>query len=234
MKYSPFLFAVTHVPVLSVFTHPPLIRVDGVPSLGWHDTVAFLSIPVFLTFSQIVSMNLMQPKSDDPQQQQANVILKVLPFMVGWFALNVPAALGVYWVVNNVVTTASTLYVRSIMPKIEPVSGGSGSAAAATSVTESTRFNPTPMNERAAGFGRASSDSGEIMKTITPIDAEIVEDFDDGVDENMGPDVPAAPTGKVRHDHNLLIFYLVTSFQAWQLTAFYSIQRGKKKKRRKD
>jgi YidC/Oxa1 family membrane protein insertase len=177
-------------------------RVDGVPSLGWHDTVAFLSIPVFLTISQIISMNLMQPKSDDPQQQQANVILKVLPFMVGWFALNVPAALGVYWVVNNVVTTASTLYVRSIMPKIEPVTGGGGGgAAASSSVMESTRFNPTPMNERAAGFGRASSDSGDMMKTITPIDAEIVEDFDDGADEDMGPDIPAAPTGKVSYEN---------------------------------
>lgn len=139
-------------------------------------------------------MNLMQPKSDDPQQQQANVILKVLPFMVGWFALNVPAALGVYWVVNNVVTTASTLYVRSIMPKIEPVSGGAGSAAVSSSVMESTRFNPTPMNERATGFSRASSDAGDMMKTITPIDAEIV---DDGGDEDMGPDIPAASTGKV-------------------------------------
>jgi YidC/Oxa1 family membrane protein insertase len=178
--------------------------VEGVPSLGWHDTIAFISIPVFLTISQIISMNLMQPKSDDPQQQQANVILKVLPFMVGWFALNVPAALGVYWVVNNVVTTASTLYVRSIMPKIEPVSGGSSGAVASSSVMESSRFNPTPMNERASGFGRATSDSGDTMKTITPIDAEIVEE--DGMDEDMGPDISAAPTGK----------------------------RGKKKKRRKD
>lgn len=122
--------------------------------------------------------------------------------MVGWFALNVPAALGVYWVVNNVVTTASTLYVRSIMPKIEPVTGGGGGgAAASSSVMESTRFNPTPMNERAAGFGRASSDSGDMMKTITPIDAEIVEDFDDGADEDMGPDIPAAPTGKVSYEN---------------------------------
>lgn len=133
-------------------------------------------------------MNLMQPKSDDPQQQQANVILKVLPFMIGWFALNVPAALGVYWVVNNIVTTATTLYVRNTMPKIEPVSGGA--AAASTSVMDATTtsFNPTPMNERAVGFG-ASSDDEEVMTTITPIDAEIVgEDGEDG----------AATKGKVR------------------------------------
>ena len=67
-----------------------------------------------------------------------------------------------------------------------------------SSVMESSRFNPTPMNERASGFGRATSDSGDTMKTITPIDAEIVEE--DGMDEDMGPDISAAPTGKVSYD----------------------------------
>ena len=164
--------------------------VDGVPSLGWHDTIAFLSIPVFLTISQVISMNIMQPKTDDPQAQQANVILKVLPFMVGWFALNVPSALGIYWVINNIVTTSSTMYVRSTMPTVDPIAAGGGAAAASAPVMEaqSTNFNPTPMNERAVGFGW-SSDGEDVMTTITPIDAEIVS-------EEGGPDVQAAPKAK--------------------------------------
>ena len=137
-------------------------------------------------------MNLMQPKSDDPQQQQANVILKVLPFMIGWFALNVPAALGVYWVVNNIVTTASTLYVRSNMPKMEPV-GGDGAAAASVMESSTVDFNPTPMNDKAVGFGGADMPDG--MTTITPIDAEIVDDGAPAVDGLLGPDIPAAPGG---------------------------------------
>ena len=141
-------------------------------------------------------MNLMQPKSDDPQQQQANVILKFLPFMIGWFALNVPAALGVYWVVNNVVTTASTLYVRNTMPKIEPV-GGDGTAAATMQSSTTVDFNPTPMNERAVGFGSSSSsDDGDVMTTITPIDAEIVSDDNTAGDGLLGPDIPPAPGSK--------------------------------------
>mmetsp|Transcript_22077 Transcript_22077/g.53466 ORF Transcript_22077/g.53466 Transcript_22077/m.53466 type:complete len:428 (+) Transcript_22077:138-1421(+) len=166
--------------------------VDGVPSLGWEDTIAFLSIPIFLTISQVISMNLMQPKSDDPQQQQANVILKVLPFMIGWFALNVPSALGIYWVVNNIVTTATTLYVRNTMPKVEAVGGGSAAASVMEATT--TDFNPTPMNERAVGFG-GSSDGGDVMTTITPIDAEVVADDASAVLGN-GPDLPMAPKGK--------------------------------------
>ena len=168
------------------------------PPLGWEHTIAFLSIPVFLTISQVISMNLMTPKSDDPQQAQANVILKVLPFMVGWFALNVPAALGIYWVINNIVTTATTLYIRSSMPKMEPVAGGAATMTSSTTTT-TTNFNQTPMNERAVGFGGRGADSGDGMKTITPVvDAEIVsqEDFANvGGDDML--DLPAAPTGKV-------------------------------------
>lgn len=163
--------------------------VDGVPSLGWEDTIAFASIPIFLTISQVISMNLMQPKSDDPQQQQTNVILKILPLMIGWFALNVPSALGIYWVVNNIVTTASTLYVRNSMPKPD-IQASSGSGAAVMEA-RATDFNPTPMNERAVGFGGESGDS-EGMKTITPIDAEIVPG--DAAENTGGPDIPSAPT----------------------------------------
>ena len=165
--------------------------------------MAFLSIPIFLTISQVISMNLMQPKSDDPQQQQANVILKVLPFMVGWFALNVPAALGIYWVVNNLVTTATTLYIRNTMPTMEIIGGGSGSSGTTTTkATTTTNFNPTPMNERAVGFGgRSDSGSGEGgMKTITPaIDAEIVDDAGEYATVGGGEDtldLPAASSGK--------------------------------------
>lgn len=170
--------------------------VDGVPSLGWEDTVAFLSIPLFLTISQVVSMNLMQPKTDDPQQQQANIVLKILPFMIGWFALNVPAALGIYWVVNNIVTTATTLYVRSTMSKVEPLSRGGGATASSTVIDASaTTFNATPMNERAVGFGSTSEDSEDIMTTITPMDAEIIEDDLASVGFD-GPDIPQAPKSK--------------------------------------
>lgn len=181
--------------LICVFANLLYSRVDGVPSLGWDDTIAFLAIPVFLVISQFISMQLMQPKSDDPQQQQANVILKVLPFMIGWFALNVPAALGVYWVVNNIVTTASTLYVRSTMPKIEPV-GGDG---AAVSVMEANTvdFNPTPMNERAVGFGGSSNNDSEVMTTITPMDAEIVSDDASAGESLRGPDITPAPGSKV-------------------------------------
>ena len=155
---------------------------DGVPSLGWHDTVAFLILPVLLVVSQFVSMELMQPKtaSGDSAQQQSNAILKVLPLMIGWFSLNVPAALCVYWFVNNVITTGLSLFIRSNMPVAEM----STSAASSTSSSTPKAAIFTPPREKPSGFGSSdsfSSSSGGI-KTLTKqqqqqpiVDAEVIE-----------------------------------------------------------
>ena len=63
------------------------------------------------TTSYAPSLQLLQlmqpPKNDDPNAPDANAILKFLPLMIGYFSLNVPAALGIYWVANNFITTVS-------------------------------------------------------------------------------------------------------------------------------
>ena len=164
-----------------------IARIDGTPSLGWDDTLAFLVLPAFLVVSQFVSMELMQPKSTDPQQQQSNAILKVLPLMIGWFSLSVPAALSVYWVTNNIVTTASTLWIRSMMPPPVPKSGAaSGGSSAATMSTPQSIF--TPLREKPAGFGdqrtASSAMNADGVKPITVMDAELVDDDDDDDDDD--------------------------------------------------
>jgi YidC/Oxa1 family membrane protein insertase len=134
--------------------------------MGWENTIPFLILPVFLVISQFVSMQLMQPKSDDPQQQQANIILKALPIMIGWFALNVPSALCIYWVVNNIVTTATTLLIRNAM-QTDMVVSASG-AVSSTPPPPSSPFAPPPMRDRPAGFGSTLIDDGEV-KPLTPV-----------------------------------------------------------------
>lgn len=161
--------------------------VDGAPSLGWSDTISFLILPVFLVISQFISMELMTPKD---QQQQGNFVLKLLPLMIGWFSLNVPAALCLYWVTNNIVTTATSLIIRNSMPKLEPVSAGGGSAVA--SPPEAKVFTPPPIREKPAGFSSPSS-SPDGVTPITAIDAEIVDsnDNEDETPEGMGTEEPA-------------------------------------------
>lgn len=101
-----------------VSPHEPLCRKPsarfptGAPKFGWHDTLCYLTLPILLVISQYASTQLLTPKSDDPAQQQSQAILKFLPLMIGWFSLNVPSGLGLYWITNNVVTTATTLLIR--------------------------------------------------------------------------------------------------------------------------
>ena len=147
--------------------------VDGAPSLGWDDTAAFLTIPVILVISQFLSMQLMQPKVEGQEQP---AILKVLPLMIGWFSLNVPAALGIYWVANNFITTAISMQIRSGI-NMEPVAPSGGSASGIIDTPTTSAFTPAPMREKPSGFGDSgvSASSSSEVTPITPIDAEVVE-----------------------------------------------------------
>ncbi|KAL7569257.1 hypothetical protein ACA910_016809 [Epithemia clementina (nom. ined.)] len=161
------------------------------PSLGWDDTIAFLILPVLLVVSQFAAMELMQPKGDAAQQQN-NIVLKILPVLIGWFALNVPAALSVYWFVNNIVTTTISVAVRSSL-KFEPVSVG-GSATAVKTEPTPTIF--APPREKPAGFGQTPTVSPaqkDAVKPITVIDA-VVEEDDDEEDEDETEETSSEPT----------------------------------------
>ena len=96
---------------------------DGVPRLGWEDTLAYLTIPVILVATQTLSLQLLGSfdaidESKDDQKNVANA-LRFLPLMIGWFALNAPSGLGLYWVFNNVLTTLSTVTVKKLVEQAE-------------------------------------------------------------------------------------------------------------------
>merc|ERR1712232_802994 len=144
--------------------------VNGAPSLGWDDTLAFLTIPVILVLSQFASMQIMTPKVEGQEQP---AFVKFLPLLIGYFSLNVPAALGIYWVANNFITTALTMQIRSGIKMPEPVTSAGGGAVLDA---EPTAFTPATLGEKPAGFGASSWDDD--VTPITPMDAEVVaQDF---------------------------------------------------------
>jgi len=159
--------------------------VNGVPSLGWADTAKFLILPVVLVLSQFASMELMAtPETKDSQP----AFLKFLPLMIGWFSLNVPSALCVYWVTNNVVTTGTTVLIRNSLKNAAPVAMASASVAdAVVTPPKSNVFTPSPtIREKPDGFASASSQArgSDGVAPITgnsagAIDAEVVEDDSD-------------------------------------------------------
>jgi len=89
--------------------------VNGVPSLGWHDTLMYLTIPVLLFAAQSVSMRILTPPSDDPAIQKSQQFLKYLPLMVSYFSLSVPSGLGIYWITSNIVSTATTASIKAYL-----------------------------------------------------------------------------------------------------------------------
>jgi len=166
--------------------------VDGHPPLGWHDTVAYLLLPVLLVVSQFVSQKIMTPdtgKEVDPAQQSSQAILKFLPLMIGFFSLNVPAGLTLYWFANNILSTGQTVLLRKITPKPDampalaaamPMPGSSPAA------TQPVRVEYVPKSQRKSGSSGASSSSPSSNPSppkVEPMAASLASefaDFDDG------------------------------------------------------
>ncbi len=158
---------------------------NGAPALGWDDTLAFLTLPIILVLSQSLSMNLMASKD---QEQPA--FLKFLPLLIGYFSLNVPAALGIYWVANNFITTALTLQIRSTFDPVVPLTGTTSNGAAVVDA-QTTTFTPAPIREKPSGFGEADV-TVDGIKPITPMDAEVVSEE---VEEVTAGDAPRSNKG---------------------------------------
>ncbi|KAL2547289.1 ALBINO3-like protein 1 [Forsythia ovata] len=89
--------------------------IDGHPPLGWSDTLAYLVLPTILIITQYISIQIMQPsQSNDPNLKSSQAITKLLPLMIGYFALSVPSGLSLYWLTNNILSTAQQVWLRKL------------------------------------------------------------------------------------------------------------------------
>jgi YidC/Oxa1 family membrane protein insertase len=108
--------------------------IDGIstPPMGWEGTLPYLIMPVLLVLGQALTMQALQPdlSNDDSmsaeekeKMDQTQGILKFLPLMIGFFSLQVPAGLTIYWFTSNIFTLTQSLVVRQYYvanpPKIE-------------------------------------------------------------------------------------------------------------------
>jgi len=92
---------------------------NGVPSMGWEGTLPFLVMPVVLVLMQSATMRVLQPPPDEnateeerEQLESTQGILKFLPLMIGFFSLQVPAGLTIYWFTSNLFTVSQSLIIR--------------------------------------------------------------------------------------------------------------------------
>lgn len=69
---------------------------DGRPPLGWHDTAAYLTLPLLLIASQYLTQRALQtPKQDDGALKTSN---KMMPLMIGTFTETQPEERGMHLV----------------------------------------------------------------------------------------------------------------------------------------
>lgn len=178
--------------------------IDGAPSLGWEDTAAFITIPVILIISQVLSIELnKQFQTPEQQEQSDNIVFKLLPLFLGWVSVGVPSALGLYWISNNLITTALTLQIRNSLnvdpPSIGPVGGGTDGATMTPSTTTAS-FMTAPMREKPAGFASSSESSQDGVSPLTAsaLDAEVLDDATVATmsESSLTPKTPGKKRGK--------------------------------------
>ncbi|KAF8397512.1 hypothetical protein HHK36_016429 [Tetracentron sinense] len=159
--------------------------VDGHPPLGWHDTAAYLVLPVLLVVSQFASMELMKPpQTDDPTQKNTLLVFKFLPLMIGYFSLSVPSGLSIYWFTNNVLSTAQQVWLRKLggaKPAVSEntsdiISAGRAKRSDSQPVRAGDRFRQLKEEEKKEKLNKALP--SEEFQTLTS-----TSDSDDGSDE---------------------------------------------------
>lgn len=156
--------------------------VDGHPPLGWHDTAAYLVLPVLLVVSQYVSMEIMKPpQTDDPAQKNTLLVFKFLPLMIGYFSLSVPSGLSIYWFTNNVLSTAQQVWLRKLggaKPVVSEnasgiITAGRAKRSASQPAQAGDRFRKLKDEEKRKNLSKAIAD--EETQTL---------DFASGSDED--------------------------------------------------
>jgi len=164
--------------------------INGAPMYGWEDTLAYLSIPAILVVTQTISLQLLGSfdaleESTDSSAATATLALRVLPFMLGWFAMNAPSGLGLYWVFNNILTTATTVTVKKIVeqppmdvqvdlaalgPRREMILATSSAVA-----PDWVKKQPAPADDEEGGGGAAEEGAAEAAGAdASKAEAEVV------------------------------------------------------------
>ena len=81
--------------------------------------IPFLIMPVVLVIQQSFTMSVLAPPVDENQSEKekedfekSQRVLKFLPLMIGYFSLQVPAGLTIYWFCSNTFTLLQSVTVK--------------------------------------------------------------------------------------------------------------------------
>jgi YidC/Oxa1 family membrane protein insertase len=69
--------------------------------MSWLAVAGYLILPVLTVVTQLIVQRMTTTSSSDPQQAAMNQAMMFMPLMFGFFAIQVPAGLVLYWVTSN-------------------------------------------------------------------------------------------------------------------------------------
>jgi YidC/Oxa1 family membrane protein insertase len=81
------------------------------PAVGWAVAAAYLVLPVLTVVTQVIVQKMMATPSTDSQQASMNQMMLLMPFMFGFFALQVPQGLALYWVTSNIFSLIQQYFI---------------------------------------------------------------------------------------------------------------------------
>jgi YidC/Oxa1 family membrane protein insertase len=125
--------------------------------------IAYLILPALLMVTQIWMQKAMTPPSTDPQMQSMQQMSLVMTVMFGFFTLQVPAGLTLYWVTSNLLqmlqtwlfnrtgisNTATSISVANTSDT--PASAPASSTLATEAATTGSRKEPTTSSKTGSG-----------------------------------------------------------------------------------
>ena len=120
-------------------------------SFLWMDLALPDPSPVIMPVLVGVSMWVMQkmtamPTADERQASTNRMMLWMMPIMFGFFTLNFPSGLAVYWVVSNVVGLVIQGFVTGWDPILNLFKFGRGDDDAETELVPAAAATPAPIS----------------------------------------------------------------------------------------
>jgi len=104
---------------------------------GWIAAAGLLVLPILTVVTQLIVQKMMTPASGDSQQAMMGQMMMFMPIMFGFFALQVPQGLVLYWVVSNVFALAQQYFINKQHQPLQPAIVD-GAAVPVTKTAEST------------------------------------------------------------------------------------------------
>lgn len=139
--------------------------------LGWLSTefaagnytllISYLILPILLMVSQVWMQKMMTPPTTDPQMKSMQQVTMMMTVMFGFFTLQVPAGLTLYWVTSNLLQMLQQwIFTRvGISPPVTAMTTATVSPSVNGASSDSSSTNGKSTSATSSKGGSQSSSS---------------------------------------------------------------------------